>query len=1013
MTGWIRAIWRMRASAALVTMMAAILWAGGGTSKPEGDKDEDSCCEEMMCDPECDRIRAIWGINAFSGDGSGGGGVYNSRLPMAFEMNLGQVEPGNDFIAQSRDGGVLLAGGGVTLVLPSHNAPVRVKAAWAGARQNVEAEPEQILPGRTNYFFGQDSSKWLADVPSFARVRYRDVYPGIDVLYYGREGELEHDFIVHPGADPARIRLNLDGAAKVSVDANGDAVFDVAGRRLIWRKPFVYQQLGKRRRQVESRYKFDNGSLAFELGRFDPDRPLVIDPVVSFATFFGKNKSDGAARVAVDGQGNVYTVGASFDPNFPVSTGAYRSFPSQTGFQNVVVMKVNPTGSASIFTTYIGGGFGDVGIGIALDPSGNVYVTGGTGSTDFPVTAGALKSRFNPVGLPQKDQRDCFVSKLASGGGTLAYSTYLGGTAGDVCSGIAVDAQGNAFLSGYTSSGQDFPTTSNAYQRNGNGRQEGFVAKLNPTGTALVYGTLLGGQNDDVATAIAIDAQGAAYVTGQTASAGTFPVSDGAAQTTFGGLGTLSRMGDAFAAKLNPAGSALAYATYLGGAAEDAGIGIAVDAQGNAYIVGSTLSANFPTTPGAYKTTYSGTGRHPYLASGDVFVAKLNPSGTQRIYSTYLGGSNDDWGTAIAVDAAGSAWITGATMSSDFPVTSDATQRTYGGHNVSGDQVFTGDIFVSQLSSAGSALVFSTFQGGIGNEAGLGIAIDPAGGVVISGTTRSTDMPTTAGAMQATYGGDNTNILPFGDVFLAKYGNTGGGGGILSVAAIVSAASYAGGGVAPGEIVVLTGGGIGPQQLTTLTLTPQGTVSTLLNGTRVLFDNIAAPVIYASAGQTSVIVPYEVANKQSTQMVVEYSGGRSTAMTVPVLQSKPALFSANASGRGQGAILNADYSYNSSSNPVAKGGIVLLFGTGEGPIDPPGVTGRVSSSVVPRILLPTVVTIGGQNARVLYAGAAPGQVGGLFQMNVEVPQGAASGPQEVVVTIGNTRSQTGLTVAVQ
>ncbi|MEP7362385.1 MAG: SBBP repeat-containing protein [Acidobacteriota bacterium] len=1007
MSSWFRAIWRMRASVALVTMMATILWAGGGTSKPEGDKDEDDCCA-LEEDIVCLLAGALSSGNSASVD-------FNSSLPLAFEMNLGQVEPGNDYIAQARNGGVVLSGGSASLMLPAEEGAVRVQAEWVGARQHVEAEPEQILPGRTNYFFGQDPDKWLSDVPSFTRVRYRDIYPGIDVVYYGREGELEHDFIVHPGADPSRIRLNLSGAGKVTVNADGDAVFQFHGRDLRWRKPVVYQQLGKRRRQVESRYKVDNGTLAFELGRFDPDRPLVIDPVVSFATYFGKAKSEAAGRVAVDSQGNVYTVGASFDPNFPVSTGAYRSFPSQTGYHNVVIMKVNATGTASSFTTYIGGGFADVGGGIALDTAGNIYVTGGTNSTDFPVSAGALKSRFNPVGLLQPDRKDCFVTKLASGGGALSYSTYLGGTSQDGCTGIAVDQQGNAYLSGYTESSQDFPTTAGAPQRFGVGRQDAFIAKLNPTGTALVYSTQLGGQDTDAALGIAIDAQGAAYVTGQTTSANNFPVTDGSAQTTYGGRATTSivRYGDAFVTKLNPAGTAFVYSTFLGGSGDEIGFGIAVDGPGNAYVVGSTLSANYPTTSGAYKTTYSGTGRHPYMPAGDVFVTKLNPTGTQRVYSTYLGGASDDWGMAIAVDPGGNAWVTGATMSADFPVTTDATQRTYGGHQVTGDQFFTGDIFVTQLSSNGGALVFSTYQGGTGNEAALGIAIDPSGGVVISGTSRSTDMPTTTGALQTKYGGDNTNFLPAGDIFLAKFGGTGGGGGILSVAAIVSAASYAGGGVAPGEIVVLTGGGIGPQQLTTLELTPQGTVSTLLNGTRVLFDNVAAPVIYASSGQTSVIVPYEVANKQSTQMVVEYSGGRSAALTVPVLQSKPALFSANASGRGQGAILNADNSYNSASIPIAKGGVVQLFGTGEGPIDPPGVTGRLSSSVVPRILLPTQVTIGGQNARVLYAGAAPGAVGGLFQINAEVPAGAASGPQEVIVTIGNTRSQTGLTVAVQ
>jgi len=1014
-------LWRMRATMALMLLMATLLWAGGRT----GDKDNemDGCygpdykgksvhipLEAYVC------LAYFFGTNPGSlipDEGSESMGLEPLRasaLPLVFEPNLGQAGPLYQFVARARSMGVLLAGGNAVLALDrgSKQAPAYLEAILEGAALQAEAVPEEVLPSRSNYFYGNDPAHWITNIPSSSRVRYRNVYPGIDVDYYGTDSRLEHDFVVHPGADPRRIRMKFNGADAIGIDAEGNARISLDGREVVWRKPVLYQTIHGRQIPIEGRYRREADVLAFEIGRYDSGRSLIIDPVVEFTTFFGGAQSDAGSRIATDSQGNVYTAGLTFEFNFPT---AKRFGGFTRGTPTIFVSKVAANGSAPVFQTYIGGLDTDGATGIALDSQNNIYLTGGTRSTDYPVTTGVLKSRFNPPGLTQPDPIDCIVTKLNPSGDEIVYSTYLGGTGEDGCAGIAVDAQGNAAVTGYTTSSADFPVTASAPQRNLAGRSDVFIAKLNASGTSLLYSTLLGGQDTDLATSIALDAQGAAYVTGNTTSASNFPVTSGAAQTRFGGLsaGVPMRFGDGFVAKLNPAGSAFQYVTFLGGSHEDIVMNAAVDASGNAYVTGFTRSPNFPTTSGAFRTAYSGSGGNIFLPGGDAFAAKLNPTGSALVYSTYLGGARDDWGAAIAVDASGNAWVGGATLSTDFPTTADAGQRTFGGADPA-TKFPLGDGFVTQLNGNGTALVYSTYLGGSGDEFVFGVASGASGGVYVTGSTLSSNFPVTPGAMQKGYGGWQPSYLPLGDAFITKYG---GGGTGTFISSVASAASYAGGGVAPGEIVVLTGGGIGPPRITTLALTPSGTVSTLLAETRVTFDNIAAPIVYVLSGQTSVIVPYELAGKQSTQMVAEYRGVRSLPVTVPVLQTKPALFTANASGRGQGAILNADYSYNSAANPVDKGGIVLLYGTGEGPIDPPGVTGGVSNTVVPSIVLPVVVTIGGQNAKVLYKGAAPGQVAGLFQMNVEVPAAVASGAQEVVVSIGNTRSQSGVTVAVR
>jgi len=484
--------------------------------------------------------------------------------------------------------------------------------------------------------------------------------------------------------------------------------------------------------------------VAFEVAAYDASQPLIIDPVLAYSTFLGGSGSDAGIAIALDKGGNAYVMGMTFSTNFPITEGAF-----QTTFGQVFVTKLNPTGSALLYSTYLGGGTGRA---IAVDADGNAYVTGMTFSTNFPTTLGAFQPTSDGSG-------DAFVTKLDPTGSALLYSTYLGGSGGEEGKGIAVDAAGNAYVMGTTNSG-DFPTTTGAFQTTFGGGLDNdtFVTKLNPAGNGsldLVYSTYLGGSNEDEGRAIAVDAAGNAYVTGMTFST-TFPTTQGAFQPTSDGSG------DAFVTKLNPAGKGsadLVYSTFLGGSAFDRGNGIAVDAARNVYVTGETVSTTFPTTPGAFQTTFGGV--------EDAFVTKLNPAGNgsaDLVYSTLLGGGAFDRGNGIAVDAAGSAYVTGETSSPAFPTTPDALQRALAGGR---------HVFVTKLVPDGSGLAYSTLLGVFDSafEFGNAIALDTEGSAYVTGGA-GPNFLTTAGAAQTIFGGRGED--GGGDAFVAKlsFGNT-------------------------------------------------------------------------------------------------------------------------------------------------------------------------------------------------------------------------------------------------
>jgi len=610
-------------------------------------------------------------------------------------------------------------------------AVMRIKLEGANSAAKVVGAEE--LPGRSNYFLGRDPRKWRTGVANYAKVRYKDVYPGVDVVYYGNQGKLEHDFVVSPGADPAAINLAIEGAGSLRLDHDGNLVAQLNSGDMVLRKPTVYQP-GNPNSEIQNPKSVDgrfvllaDNRIGFEVGIYDKTKPLIIDPVLTYSTYLGGNGHDSGWGIAVDTAGNAYVTGMTSSSDFPTVN------PLQPGFgggYDVFVSKLNAAGSALVYSTYLGGSDDDFGSGIAVDTTGNAFVTGSTASLDFP-TANPLQGAYGGGSI------DAFVSKLNPTGSALVYSTYLGGTGYDYGDSIVVDTAGNAFIAGSTSS-PDFPTVNSLQSAFGGGPYDAFVAKFNPAGSALVYSTYLGGTGEDDGTSIALDGAGNAYLTGLTSSPN-FPTAH-PMQGAFGG-GPY----DAFVAKFNPAGSALVYSTYLGGSDFDTGVGIAVDAAGSAYVTGGTASTNFPTA-----TPLQGS----LLGSKNAFVAKLSSTGSALVYSTYLGGKYWDVGYGIAVDAAGNAYVTGLTGSSDFPTINPLQPSLGGGY----------DAFVSKFNAAGSALIYSTYLGGSNDDMNLGFAADSTGNAFVTGYTQSADFPT-AKPLQANLVGSPSVGL---DAFVAK-----------------------------------------------------------------------------------------------------------------------------------------------------------------------------------------------------------------------------------------------------
>jgi hypothetical protein len=741
------------------------------------------------------------------------------KLPLSFEANQGQTDPQVKFLTRGSGYSLFLTDRAAVLSLSKGKGGQRdaaldadgkadvktdvVRMELAGASGTLQVSGQEQLPGKANYFVGNDPAKWHSNVPTFAKVRYSAVYPGVDLVYYGNQGQLEYDFVVAPGASTAPIQLHFAGAERLKLTPNGDLEVIANNSQVAFRRPVAYQDIDGRRQPVEGRFTvLANNKVGFVVGQYDQRHELVIDPTLVYSTYLGGSLGSAGTGIAVDSTGSAYVTGETADADFPVTTGTLQTtHKARAGVTNAFLSKFSADGTHLLFSTYLGGsgnsqGGGDAGMAIAVDSSGNSYVTGYTYSSDFP-----LKNAYQSTNKAAVNElSEPFVAKINPTGTALVYSTYLGGSSniysvdrGDLGLGIAVNAAGNAYIAGNTYS-TDFPVSSGAFQtvnKSANsGAGVGFVAALNPAGTALVYSTYLGGSgvleqssgtllyyHGDGARGIAVDAAGNAYVSGQATSTD-FPVTSGVLQPT--NHGAAKKASNGFVAKLNPTGTGLIYSTFLGGSSAvtnascfhckngDGIAAIAIDTKGDAFVTGGTYSADFPITSNAYQKVNHGVATGTYTA----FASEINPAGTQLVYSTFLGGSGalGEVAYGLSLDASGDVYLGGFTASSDFPVTANAYQTV----NLAAKDGTT-STFLTELNPSGSGLVYSTFLGGSGypvksgstivgytGDTAYSLALDSAGNAYMTGSATSPNFPVSAGAFQ-------TKAAAQTNVFVAKF----------------------------------------------------------------------------------------------------------------------------------------------------------------------------------------------------------------------------------------------------
>ena len=934
-------------------------------------------------------------------------------LPLAFERNAGQTDVQVRYLAHSSGSTLWLTER--EAVLGTREGTLRIR--FEGANPRPPLEPVGALPGKTSYFRGEKAERWRRDIPLFGKVRYRGLYPGTDLVFYGNPLDLEYDFVLAPHADPAQIRLVYSGAKQVRIDAAGDLVLTLGSSQIRQHKPRVYQNSGAEgTRPVQGHYVLlGRNRVGFSIGEYDRNEPLVIDPVMTYATYLGGSYGnfDAAAAVAIDKQGNLYLAGIAGSSDFPISGGLKGASPSPN--PAAFVAKINPaaSGSASlVWSTFLGGSKGGAALAIAVDQTGNVYLTGFTNSPDFP-----LQNPFQRTqGCTGSGTASCqsgWVAKLGPNGNELLYSSFLGGGVDDTGTAIAVNASGVAYVAGNTFSPL-FPTGGGAYQTKLQGTGDGFLAAVSPGGESLLYSTLFGGEGTDSIAGMALDGSGLLCLGGSTTST-QFPVTQGAYQASIQGAkqaGFLSKF------DLNRSGqNALVYSTYLGGKNFPSTTNVnavAADSTGNIFATGDTTASDFPTVDGALQSIFAGAvAKDPTANIPDAFVVKVNPTAqtpAQLAYSTFLGGSSFDSGQGIGIDASGRILLAGFTASSDFPTTPDAFDCCFTGKPSRGITGFMARIDPSKSGPPG--LLYGTYLGGTtGVFSMMSAALDASGTIAaVAGAARSAGAPVTLSAYQkqlAEGSGGNAYLASFD---LSMQGPL--------ITAAVNGASFQPGGFSPGLLFTITGTGLGPEVGTPLQLDASGNVATTLSQTQVLVDGVPAPLIYVSATQINAVAPYALALKTGGIVFVQviYNNVAGNVFPVAVTDTAPAIF---VGAGGQGAILNQDGSANSAGNPAPKGTYVSIFCTGEGQTNPPGVDGHVATEAFGQLARPlgsVGISIGGiqvASTDIAYAGAAPQSVAGIMQVTVKIPGNADSGSLPVVLTVGSQSSQKGVTVAVQ
>lgn len=876
--------------------------------------------------------------------------VSYGQLPLIFEANQGQSDPRVKFMARGAGYGLFLTSEEAVLSLqpsPKQAAGV-VRMALAGANANAEVSGDNLLPGKSNYLIGNDASKWHRNVPQFARVRYSSVYPGVDLIYYGNQGKLEYDFEVAPGADPKQVALTFQGAQQLSLDGSGNLVVAVNGRDMNLEAPRVYQTVDGEQKPIQGRFALRSANqVGFELGNYDRSRALVIDPVLTYSTYLGGGGTETFTKIAVDSAFSAYVSGTTTSSDFPIpvpaSGAAWQKCiddptqpqPSSCAAGSPVgdtfIAKFDSAGATLVFATYLGGDGLDVNGGIAVDSGFTPVVVGTTNSTNFPT-----KNAYQAAPLAAGNH--VYVAKLDSTGQNLLYSTYLSGTGAEAATGVALDLRSKIYVTGTTTS-TNFPTTTDAFQATSRAANQFFVTRIDPatSGTqSLAYSTYFGGGNPAngvaVGGGIAVDKTGGVYITGGTnfqhTGANTttdFPILN-AFQACLDRADNPSpcptnlTATDAFVAKLNPTvapGSQLVYSTYVGGTGDEVGNGVAADSGGIAYVTGSTNSNDIviPTSTTPFqKCLNDATNPATCSTAGpntDAFLAKVaNFTGSTTtapnvtlVYFSYLGGSGNDAGQAVAVDTVQGARITGSTSSSDFH-TIAAVQGSYGG----GTDAFAARIDTT-ATSATAAGHYSTFLGGSDFDTGTGIAVDSNGVSYISGQTASTNFPVASAFQGALHGSSDAFVTKLGGVvslaiaatpaptpnpvgagnpvtFTYKVTNNGDLASGITLRADVSSGSFGSVTPAAGNCGSPTGvpatvtcnlGTLNSAGTTTVTLVASPTAGGPF-GTSAI---IISPGSSASASASVNVTDYDLSLSPNSQTVVAGSAASYTAQVVP------------------------------------------------------------------------------------------------------------------------------------
>ncbi|MGA2329674.1 MAG: SBBP repeat-containing protein [Bryobacteraceae bacterium] len=988
-------------------------------------------------------------------------------VPLNFEPNQGQADSTVQFVSRGSGYALFLTPGEVVLNLerqppasaastgqtPEAASVDTLRMSLIGA--NAKANPVGLVPqpGVVSYFIGNDPKKWRSGIPTYGKVNYAQIYPGVDLVFYGNQRQLEYDFVVAPGADPSRIAWRIEGA-RASVDAEGNLALSAPNGPASFKKPVLYQMDGNKKTSVEGSFAVAGNQIRFRLGSYDHSRALIIDPVLSYASYLGGSDTDqigyptgpGIGQVgtsqglALDSAGSVYLTGYTKSIDFPTKNPYQGAHPTNGSYTTAFVTKFSPDGSSLVYSTYLGGHGAERAYAIAVDSNNSAYVTGLTYSTDFPITPGAYQTVCAPIPNQTGESTassncnafdwNVFVTKLNSAGTGIVYSTFLGGY-GNWAYGtaIAVDGAGRAYIAGieddicspvYYAFPSCFPTTSGAViggdKPGGGSGQYAFAAAFDPTGAHLLYSTLFGdlnynGGGNTYATSVTVDRNGYFYMVGET-QAGQLPTTAGVIQPTSGPLypaGVSLSANRGFIAKFNPVTSAggvsLAYATYLGGltaSVSDYISGIAIDSASNAYVVGYTNSKDFPVTQGAYQTVCGPNGQTCAAAH----VTKLNPSASAILWSTYVGGGKPDGSDSvfftgpIQLDGGGNVYIIGQTRGGPgFPMVDPVEQTPTGGSQ---------QVLVAELDPTGSHLLFSTTIGshGLNTANPAGLAVDANSNIYLAGNTAGPDLQTTPGAFQTT--SSDGPCCQKGNGFVVKIGST-----VPYVSGVSDSAGYQQG-ISPGAWITIWGANLSSTtRLWQDSEIINGKLPTQLDGVSVTIDGKAAAVNYISPGQLNVQVPDDTATGP-VQVVVTAPHGTVTATTTMQTVSPGFFMYAGANVAAQ----HADYSIvgppglypGAACTPARPGEVIILYGTGFGPTSPPIPSGQIVTPAPVVDLSAISLTIGGKPAQVQWAGVVEA---GLWQLNIQVPADASTGNAAVVAQIGGKSTQGGAFIAIQ